>query len=110
MATVPDVKLTFADAEAKLFRNSVRFNNGTKETLCDRVIVQHFRGPLDDVVIYEEDGEKRVGDIRLSMNLRTGSAAITTPSWRNLAEPLDSDDENRLLLVYDKLMKISAQD
>jgi len=100
--------MTFAVVEAKLFRNAVRLNDGSKEMLCDRMIVQHFTGRQDNVVIYDEDGKKKVMATRLSMRLRTGSATITS-SWRELAEPLDPHDENRLLLVYDELVKASVQ-
>jgi hypothetical protein len=101
--------MTFAVVEARLFPNAVRLNSGSSELLCDRMVVQYFLGPLDEVVIYDdEDGKKRVSHIRWSMRLRTGFPSVTA-SWRALAEPLDSDDESRLLLVYDKLAKASIQ-
>jgi hypothetical protein len=99
----PEATLRYSDAEAKLFRHAKRFNDGKTEMLCDQMIVQHFTGNEDNVVIYESDGKRRVGRIRLLMGLQSGSVS-TTASFSEAVEPLDTDDENRLLTIYDQLV------
>ena len=43
----------YAEAKAKLFRRAKRFNDGQKEMSCDQIIVQHFTGNEENVVIFE---------------------------------------------------------
>lgn len=109
MTKQPDAKLKYQEAEAKLFRGAKRFNDGKKEMLCDQIIVQYFSGNEDNVVIYETDGKRRVGRIKLLMGLSSGSPATPTSATINEAvEPLDADDEKRLLTIYDQLRSAPA--
>lgn len=103
MASEPEATLRYSDAEAMLFRCAKRFNDGKTEMVCDQMIVQHFTGNEDNVVIYESDGTRRVGRIRLLMGLQSGSVSTTT-TFSEAVEPLDTDDENRLLTIYDQLV------
>jgi|HubBroStandDraft_1064217.scaffolds.fasta_scaffold03661_7 hypothetical protein len=107
MAKEPDAILRYADAEAKLFRAAKRFNDGKQEMACDQVIVQHFTGNEDNVVIYQSDGKKRAGRIRLLMGLQSGSAS-TTASFSEAVEPLNADDEKRLLTIYNQLVNAGS--
>ncbi len=107
MAKQPDATVGYADAEAKLFRGAKRFNDGKKEIACDQIIVQHFTGNEENVVIYESDGKRRVGRVRLLMGLQSGSVT-TTANFSEAVEPLDADDEKRLLAIYDQLVNASS--
>jgi|SRR5579859_2441131 len=106
MTQKPDIKLKFADAEACLYRAARRLHEGGKEMLCDEMIVQHFTGNEDHVVIYERDNERRVGRIRLLMGLSSSSPAVSTAvKISEAVEEIDAEDEKSLLAIYDKLLK-----
>jgi hypothetical protein len=59
LAKKPDAPVRYADAEAKLFRRAKRFNDGPE------IIVQHFTGNEENVMIYESAGKRGVGRVRL---------------------------------------------
>jgi hypothetical protein len=107
VAKEPDATMRYADAEAKLFRRAKRFNDGQKEMSCDQIIVQHFTGNEENVVIFESGGKRRVGRVRLLMGLQSGSVS-TTANFSEAVELLDSDDEKRLLTIYDQLVNASS--
>ncbi|MFZ0420588.1 MAG: hypothetical protein WAM04_20975 [Candidatus Sulfotelmatobacter sp.] len=95
LAKEPDATVRYADAEAKLFRRAKRFNDGQKEMSCDQIIVQHFTGNEENVVIFESGGKRRVGRVRLFIGLQSESVA-TTANFSEAVELLDADDEKRL--------------
>ena len=101
MTKQPDATLQYADAEAKLFRGAKRLNIAGKETACDQVIVEHFKGNDDNVVIYESDGRRLASRVRLIMNL-------VPESFSETVEPPSSEDEERLLTIYDQLVRASS--
>jgi|SRR5882762_6727737 len=104
MPKEPDATLRYSDAEAKLFGGAKQFNDGTREMVCDETVVQHFTGTEEEVVIYERDGNRRVGRIRLLMGLSSGSPATpTSATFSEAVEDLDADNEQRLLTIYDQL-------
>jgi hypothetical protein len=102
MATLPDVTKRYSDAEGKLFRNARLLPDGTQ---CDLVIVQHFTGNEDKVVIYTTDGERTIARLRLQMNFSVGSpASRATTTTNEFLQPLDDEDQKRLLRTYDDLL------
>lgn len=58
-------------------------------------------------MIYESDGKRRVGRIRLLMGLQSGPVT-TTANFSEVVKPLDADDEKRLLTIYDQLVIASS--
>jgi len=59
-------------------------NDGQKEMSCDQIIVQHFTGSEENVVIYESGGKRPAGRVRLLMGLQSGSVV---PTPQTLAKP-----------------------
>jgi hypothetical protein len=95
----PDDTIKFAEAEAKLYRGARRMG----QISCDRMIIQHFTGVEEDVVIYERDGQRRAGLIRLLMTLQEGyDAGPVLAGYNEEVESVSPEDERRLLAVYDK--------
>jgi hypothetical protein len=88
----------------KLFRRVKRFNDGQKEMFCDQIIVQHFTGNEENVLIFESGRKRRVDRGRLLMGRQSGSVA-TTANFSEAVEVLDADDEKRLLGIYDQRVK-----
>lgn len=98
----PDMRKKYSYAEAKLYRRARTFPSGE---VCDQVIVQHFTGNEDNIVIYEKDGKKNVARLRIAMTFSPSSPAVsTTPSINEFVEPLDAKDERRLLETYEDLL------
>ena len=120
MPKQPDATLKFADAEAKLFLRARRINDGAKDIDCDEVIVQPVTGNEDDAVVYMQDGERKVGRVRRQLaspddetasfptaSLPTSiptSISTSVPKISDAIEPVNSDDEKRLLAIYDRLL------
>jgi len=98
-----DATLKMPYAEARLFKRARKFSDGKEEMLCDEMIVQHFTGNEEDVVIYGRGGKRHVGGVRLQMGLTTGAASTFT-SFSESVEPLAVEDEIRLLEIYDRLL------
>lgn len=108
MAKEPDATLKYSDAVAKLFHRAKWFNDGNRKMICDQIIVEHFTGNEEDVVIYERDGKRRAGRIRLLMGLSSSSPATpTSATFNEEVEEIDADDEKRLLTIYDQLCSAS---
>ncbi|MGB8786677.1 MAG: hypothetical protein WA755_05530 [Candidatus Acidiferrales bacterium] len=106
MAQKPDNTLRFPTAEAKLFLRARHISDGKAAIVCDRMVVQDFTGNEDDIVIYERDGKRRAGQLRMLMVLGPQKPATSVSTDFNEAvEDLSPEEEKRLLAVYDMFPK-----
>jgi len=76
---------------------------GTTELSADRLVVRHFTGNEDDVLIFKRDGKRHIGQIRRTMGIRSPTRAVEAAATiYEHVEELDEDDRKRLLAIYDK--------
>ena len=99
MADKPDRTKQLSDATVSIYHDAKRFENN----VCDWMVVQHFRGNEEDVVIYKQNGEPRVARLRRGLTMERGlSPAIpVSTSGTEWLEPVDAKDEKRLLAIYE---------
>ena len=103
MRNQPDATLKFADAEAKLFLRAVRLKDGAADVDGDQVIVQPINGKEETAIVYMRDGERKVGRIRQPIAQQTPGVSPVA-NFSDAVEPLDPEDEKRLLGIYDRLL------
>jgi len=91
----------FSDSTVSIYHAAKRVEND----LCDRMVVQHFTGNQEDVVIYKQSGQRRVGRLRMQLKMIPGSSPaipVSTFGAESL-EPVDPRDEERLLAIFDSV-------
>ena len=97
--------LRLSDAEVRLFLGARRIADGHAGIVCDRmvILVQQFTGNEDDVVIYKRDGKRRVGQLRMLVELGSGpSNAPVATDFDEAVDDITPDEQKRLLAIYDK--------
>lgn len=97
----PDKIKQFSDATAKMYCDGVSVDGEPG----DRMIVDHFKGNEEDVVIFTRNGERRVARIGQRLELTAGSSPaipVSTCGVQSL-EPVTDDDAERLLAIYDSM-------
>lgn len=88
-----------SDATVSIYRAARRFG----DDLCDRMVVEHLTGTHEDVVIYKQNGQRRVARLRMKLNMIAGSSpAIPVSTYiTEFLEPVGAKDEERLLATFD---------
>jgi hypothetical protein len=74
----------------------------------DRMIVRHFSGQEEEVVIFLYDTRRKVTRITLQMEINSSTAAVEAAvGYREKLEDVPEGDRQRLFAIYDRLTKIS---
>lgn len=99
----PDGTYKFTDAKANLY-TGVSLNYSGESITADRMIVEHIKGNEEDVLVFEHDGKRRVGRVRLDMSIPSESPGISpAPTFQYRVEDIPPDEEKHLLAIYDHL-------
>lgn len=95
----PDRTKQLSDARASIYRAAKQFG----DDLCDRMVVEHFTGTREDVVIYKQNGQRRVALLRVGLGMVPGSSPDIPVSAHGTEwlEPMGAKDEKRLLDILD---------
>jgi hypothetical protein len=101
MADQPDKIKKLSDATVSIYRAARQFEND----LCDRMVVQYRTGSEDDVVVYTQNGKRKVARLRLGLTMTPASSpaiSVSTGGTEGL-EPVDAEEEKSLLALYDSV-------
>ena len=99
MADKPDRTMQLSDATVSIYHGAKRF----EDKVCDRMVVRHTKGNEENVVIYMQNGERRVARLRMSLTMqRVSSPAIpVSTSGTESVEPMNANDAKRLLAIFE---------
>jgi len=92
----------FGDGEAKLYSGrSISIGAGVVVP-ADYMVVEDRMGNGDEVLVFSHDGERRVLDVRLTLEIHSSSPAVEASATGGVKlEPIEPEREQRLLRIYD---------
>jgi hypothetical protein len=106
MAEPSEEKLKLADAEVTLTRN-VQLKTGAQQWgTGNHMVVEHFLGNREDVMIVSQDAEIKVKRLVPKIDFTSSSPHTSTTSraYHDFAD-VKPEDEKRLLAIYNKFAK-----
>lgn len=75
------------------------------------MVVQHFTGQEEEVLVFVFDGKRKVVRVQLKMEISSSTPAVSAGArYHESLEDVNEDDEQRLFAVYDRFEKRSYKE
>jgi hypothetical protein len=92
-------------AEGRLYLGAT-LKDADSDFPADRMLVEHFTGNEDNVLIFKRNGKRHVGQIIQTMGIRSATPAVdASATIYEHVEEVDEDDRKRLLAMDDTFEK-----